>query len=350
VPVVCRLARLTIRIATQEARAPAIKDIALPLVAAFLTTWVACRALLASRAAARVLDRPNDRSLHQRPVPRLGGVAMVVGIAAAAALIGGFPAWLVIALALALVSVADDVRSLPVAVRLASHLGAAAAMLLALPIDLAWPLASVLAIGIAWMTNLYNFMDGSDGLAGGMALIGFAAYGLAAWSGGEYELALLAFAVAAAALGFLAFNFPPARIFMGDAGSIPLGFAAAAVGVLGWRVHALWPWWFPALVFSPFAVDATVTLLKRAARREPVWRAHRDHYYQRLVRMGWSHRRTALAEYALMLGCAAAALALRESGPRVQILALGAVAAAYAVIMRLVDRAWRARQAEAPGA
>jgi UDP-GlcNAc:undecaprenyl-phosphate/decaprenyl-phosphate GlcNAc-1-phosphate transferase len=311
---------------------------------------VACRALLGSRAAARVLDHPNERSLHQRPVPRLGGVAMALGIAAAATLIGELPAWLIIGLALALISLVDDLRSLPAWVRLATHLCAAIAMLLALPISLAWPLASVLAIGIAWMTNLYNFMDGSDGLAGGMALIGFASYGLAAWSGGEYGLALLVFSVAAAALGFLAFNFPPARIFMGDAGSVPLGFAAAAVGILGWRVYALWPWWFPGLVFSPFAVDATVTLVRRVVRREPVWRAHRDHYYQRLVRMGWSQRRTALAEYALMLACALAALAFRESETRMQYAALGAVAATYVVVMLLVDRAWRARQAEAPGA
>ena len=297
-----------------------------------------------------MLDHPNDRSLHRRPVPRLGGVAMAAGVAVAAALIGEFPAWLVIALALVLVSVVDDVRSLPVSIRLAGHLAAALALLLAAPVSLAWPLASLLAIGTAWMTNVYNFMDGSDGIAGGMALIGFGAYAIAAWSGGEYALSLLLASICSAALAFLAFNFPPARVFMGDAGSIPLGFAAAAVGILGWRVYALWPWWFPALVFSPFAVDATVTLLKRAARREPVWRAHRDHYYQRLVRMGWSHRRTALAEYAVMLVCAVAGLALRESEQRVQLLALALVAAGYVALMLLVDRAWRARRAEAPGA
>jgi UDP-N-acetylmuramyl pentapeptide phosphotransferase/UDP-N-acetylglucosamine-1-phosphate transferase len=313
-------------------------------------TWVACRALLASTAASRVLDHPNARSLHDRPVPRLGGIAMTVGVAAAALWIGVFPAWLAIALALALVSFADDVRSLPAAVRLAAHLGAALAMLASLPITVSWPLAAFFALGMAWMTNLYNFMDGSDGLAGGMTLIGFACYGAAAWTGGEYALALVLLSVAAAALAFLAFNFPPARVFLGDSGSIPLGFLAAAVGILGWRVYALWPWWFPAVVFSPFAVDATVTLARRAARREPVWRAHRDHYYQRLVRMGWSHRRTALAEYALMLACALAALALREAEQRAQVLALGALAAAYVLIMALVDRAWRLKQAGAAGA
>jgi UDP-GlcNAc:undecaprenyl-phosphate/decaprenyl-phosphate GlcNAc-1-phosphate transferase len=296
--------------------------------------------LLFPRIARALLDHPNERSLHARPVPRTGGIALAAGLAAAAAAAGRLPAWLVIALALAAFSFVDDLRGLPWGVRLAGHFGAALAMLAFLPITIAWPLAAVLLLGIVWMTNLYNFMDGADGLAGGMAATGFASYAIAAWTGGEYALAALLLSVAAAALAFLVFNFPPARLFLGDAGSIPLGFLAAAAGIVGWRVYALWPWWFPALVFSPFAVDATVTLLRRAARREPVWRAHRDHYYQRLVRMGWSHRRTALAEYALMLACALAGFSLRESEQHVQYLALAAFAGVYLVLMGAIDRAW----------
>jgi UDP-GlcNAc:undecaprenyl-phosphate GlcNAc-1-phosphate transferase len=319
-----------------------------PAVAAAVT--VAVIAWLLARGKSLAMDVPNERSLHRRPVPRLGGVAIVTGTVAAAACLGTLPPWLAIAIALAIVSFFDDLRSLPALVRLAAHVAGAAAMVALLPIAVAWPLAVFFTVGTVWMTNLYNFMDGSDGLAGGMTVIGFASYAAAAWIGGETALALLLLSLVAATFGFLLFNFPPARVFLGDAGSVPLGFLAAAVGALGWRVHALWPWWFPALVFSPFAVDATVTLLKRVAKREPFWRPHRDHYYQRLVRMGWSHRRTALAEYALMLGCAAAALALRESEQRIQVFALGIVAVAYVVIMLLVDHAWRARQAEAPGA
>ncbi len=95
---------------------------------------------------------------------------------------------------------------------------------------------------------------------------------------------------------------------MGDAGSIPLGFLAGALGVQG-ALAGAWPFWFPVLVFSPFIVDATVTLARRMVRREPFWRAHRAHYYQRLVLSGWSHRRVALGAYALMCAGAAAALA-----------------------------------------
>jgi UDP-N-acetylmuramyl pentapeptide phosphotransferase/UDP-N-acetylglucosamine-1-phosphate transferase len=325
-------------------------SIALYAPAAAAAATVAVIAWLLARGKPVAMDVPNERSLHRRPVPRLGGVAIVTGMVAAAACLETLPPWLAIAFALAVVSFFDDLRSLPALLRLAAHFAAAAAMVALLPIAVAWPLAVFFTVGTVWMTNLYNFMDGSDGLAGGMAVIGFASYGAAAWIGGETTLALLLFALVAATSGFLVFNFPPARVFLGDAGSVPLGFLAAAVGVLGWRVYALWPSWFPALVFSPFAVDATATLLKRIARREPFWRPHRDHYYQRLIRMGWSHRRTALAEYALMLACAAVALGLREAEQRVQVLALGAAAVAYAAIMLLVDRAWRGRQAGARGA
>jgi hypothetical protein len=97
---------------------------------------------------------------------------------------------------------------------------------------------------------------------------------------------------------FLLLNFSPARVFMGDAGSVPLGFLAGGIGIAGWRTVS-WPAWFPLLVFSPFVVDASVTLARRMfMRRERFWHPHREHYYQRLVRMGWSHRRLALTEYA----------------------------------------------------
>src|SRR5690606_10611586 len=139
---------------------------------------------------------------------------------------------------------------------------------------------------------LYNFMDGSDGLAGGMAVIGFGAGGAAAWLAGDAALPPGHLCVAAAAAASLVFNRPPPRTFLGGAGSVPLAFLAAALGSFGWRAGC-WPAWFPVLVFAPFVIDATLTLARRIARRERIWQAHRDHYYQRLVRMGWGHRRTA---------------------------------------------------------
>jgi UDP-N-acetylmuramyl pentapeptide phosphotransferase/UDP-N-acetylglucosamine-1-phosphate transferase len=128
---------------------------------------------------------------------------------------------------------------------------------------------------------------------------------------------------------------------MGDAGSIPVGFLAAALSLAGWR-DGDWPFWFPAAVFAPFLVDATLTLVKRLVSRERIWDAHNNHYYQRLVRMGWGHRKTALAEYALMLACGMSALwALREPA-HVQLGTLVGLVALHGTLALWVDHAWRA--------
>jgi UDP-N-acetylmuramyl pentapeptide phosphotransferase/UDP-N-acetylglucosamine-1-phosphate transferase len=151
---------------------------------------------------------------------------------------------------------------------------------------------------------------------------------------------MMNFSIGAAALGFLYHNFYPAKVFMGDAGSIPLGFLAAAFGVWGWQ-QGYWPFWYPILVFSPFVIDATVTLLKRVRRKENLAQAHRSHYYQRLVQMGWGHRNTAIAEYALMLLAGASALwgiGLDAQGQGNLLAWWGAV---YLGLATWIDRRWR---------
>jgi len=187
----------------------------------------------------------------------------------------------------------------------------------------------------------------ASGFAGGMAVIGFGTLAVLGWMGGDARYALLCASVAAAAAGFLWFNFPPARLFMGDVGSAALGFLAA--GLLLWADRAgLFPLWVGLLVFSPFIVDATVTLLRRLLRGEKVWQAHRSHYYQRLVRMGWGHRRTVLWEYALMLLCAASAVWAVQAGMAVQWGVLGAWVVAYLGMMLGVEYAERRPRCEPP--
>jgi len=314
--------------------------LALAPLAAFFAAVLVARLLLTPAGRRLALDTPNDRSLHAHPVPRTGGLAVVAGVAVACALAQpGVAVTLGAALALAAVSFADDLLGLPTLARLAAHL-AAASVVLAFELGYAEPvLFTILLLTIAWYTNLYNFMDGSDGLAGGMAVIGFGAYAIAAHLSGAGPFAALCASVAAAAAGFLVFNLPPARLFMGDAGSGPLGFRAGARGVVGWS-RGYWPIWFPLLVFAPFVCDATLTLLRRALRRERVWQAHRDHYYQRLVRMGFGHRGTALVEYAVMAGCAAIALLARREPSTVQAGALALAAALLIAIAFWVDLRW----------
>ena len=264
---------------------------------------------LIKRKAGWGLDHPNARSLHTVPVPRTGGLGLLFGV---------IVAWLVFSSAippilwmgtglLMIISLLDDIRHVPVWCRLLIHtLVAASFSAVFLLSAYGWVIALIAMAALIWMCNLYNFMDGSDGLAGGMTVIGFGYYGFFAYSAGDGDFAVINFSIAAAALAFLLHNFHPARIFMGDTGAISLGFLAAALGILGW-LNQLWSLWIPLLIFSPFIADATVTLIKRLLRGEKIWQAHREHYYQRMAQSLLGHRNTALLGYALMLaagGCA----------------------------------------------
>ena len=328
----------------------------LPALAAFCASLACLWVLLSPFGRRLMLDRPNERSLHERPVPRSGGLAIAAGVAAGitAGIVTGTAAvpfalaiTLGIAGALAVLSLADDIFTLPTMLRLAAHLAAAGAVV-SLVIGVAEPLLfAVLLLAIAWYANLYNFMDGADGLAGAMGVFGFGAYAWAAHQSGHAAYAMASVSIAVACGAFLLANFHPARLFMGDAGSVPLGFLAGALGVLGWR-EGLWPLWFPVLVFAPFVCDATLTLLKRLLRRERVWQAHKEHYYQRLVRMGFGHRATAWIEYAAMAGCVALALCAREAEASMQIGALCAAAIGLIAIAVWIDLRWR-RAGRDPG-
>jgi UDP-N-acetylmuramyl pentapeptide phosphotransferase/UDP-N-acetylglucosamine-1-phosphate transferase len=180
-------------------------------------------------------------------------------------------------------------------------------------------------------------MDGSDGLAGGMALIGFGALAIAAQLAGFAPLALACASIAAAAAGFLLHNFPPARVFLGDSGSVPLGLLVGLLGALGAAIGA-WAWWFPVMVFSPFIVDASVTILRRLSKRERIWIAHRSHFYQRLALSGWSRRKLALAGYVLMLAVALSAVLARFSGGWMQWAIISAWSATYLMILVAIER------------
>jgi UDP-N-acetylmuramyl pentapeptide phosphotransferase/UDP-N-acetylglucosamine-1-phosphate transferase len=319
---------------------PAMPDLTLVSpVASVLVTLLFIAWML--RAQDRLpLDVPNPRSLHARPVPRSGGIAMMTGVFAGFAMMQTPLVVVLPAAVLVAFSHLDDVRGLPVPLRFAVQLAAAAVFAYGALPTLGLPLAALLILGMLWTINLYNFMDGSDGLAGGMTVLGFSFLAAGAWTSGDEVLLIEAGVVAAAGAAFLAFNFPPARLFMGDAGSIPTGFLAAALSLAGWR-DGDWPWWFPLAVFAPFIADATLTLAKRLVSRERVWEAHNKHYYQRLVRMGWGHRKTALAEYALMLACGGTALWALRKPLYFQLFALLGLVALLALLALWVDSAWR---------
>ncbi|MDZ3822619.1 MAG: glycosyl transferase family 4 [Pseudoxanthomonas sp.] len=313
-----------------------------PLLALLLAAAVsALIAGLQARHRLGPLDLPGPRSSHQRPVPRTGGLGIVViGLAgiAALALARAWPTpWLLTLPALALVALVgllDDARPRPALPRLLAHLLAALLLSGSLLVGAEglraapWlALASVLAI--AWSINLHNFMDGIDGLLAMQAIWYGGAYAIALGLAGEYGAALFAALVAAAAAGFLPFNFPRARVFLGDGASGFIG-AAAAWLLLFAAVHAILPLPLSLVLMSAFLVDSGATLAYRLLRGERVWQAHRSHLYQLLVQAGASHARVSLGYLAwnLLVALPALLLGLTMAPERQWLLAVAVLAAA----------------------
>lgn len=255
-----------------------------------------------------MLDIPNERSSHSEPTPRGGGIVIalvsltaftIYSMAFRQEIAYGFLAGAVL---IVVVSWIDDVRDLPPVVRIAVHLIAAALLLVdrgAYPIFFGGQMVEVSGVlefvislfFIVWFINAYNFMDGIDGIAGVQALTASAGWCALGVISGEASIAVFACLIFAASLGFLIFNWQPAKIFMGDAGSAFLGFTFSGIGLLsspgpGVRILA-----FPVacLLLWPFMFDAFYTLFKRLLRHEKIWHAHRNHIYQQLVIRGYSH-------------------------------------------------------------
>jgi len=296
------------------------------------------------------LDHPSDRSLHDRPMLRVGGIAIWAGLMPVALLapipMAGGLAWIGAWAIVTAVSLADDWRGVHPALRLGVQSLAAVAIAAIIvagdgmqrsALDTAVVVGAA-ALAFVWAANLFNFMDGSDGLAAWMALCGFGAYGAGAWRAGAPSDVY--FALSAATLPFLIVNLPPARAFMGDGGSVPLGFLAAVFGLAGIRAD-IWPAWFPLLVFLPFIADAMVTMIRRIAAGENLFRAHKTHYYQRLHRLGAGHAGTLLFFGVLIAGTSASAVFALATDSSAGWRMLGAWTAAIGVLFAGIDYHWR---------
>ncbi len=265
-----------------------------------------------------VLDVPNSRSAHTKPTPRGGGIAIVVSFLGAVVFLrarGVIEFSVTVAVVgagalVALVGFLDDHKPLAVHVRLPTHfiaamwglawLGGLAPVAIGNTlIDLGWAGHILATVGLVWLLNLYNFMDGIDGLAGLEATMVFGAAATLSGFHSADHAALLPAVLAASSLGFLVWNWPPARIFMGDAGS---GFVGLMAGLLAVRAGRTEPqiFWVWMILLGVFVVDATVTLLHRLIRRERAFQAHNDHGYQYAARES-AHKKVTLAVGAINL-------------------------------------------------
>lgn len=315
------------------------------LVVAYTTTGWYLRWALRHQ----VLDQPNERSSHHIPTPRGGGV----GIVFAMLLNLGFWVWdghvlnqTLAALglgtvALATISWIDDLIGLPALTRLAVQTGTAAVVVFAwgTASDSTLPMTATGAVLafflIAWIVthlNFYNFMDGIDGIAATQAAFVGLAWMIAGWWRDSHILTFLGCGLSASCLAFLCFNWPPARIFMGDVGSASLGFLAGTMPLLANDMALVDSLVFAGLVSGPFLMDATLTLILRASRRENLLNAHRTHQYQRLVASGLSHQSVTFLYSAWAVVCAACGLCWLANVPMKNILVISALIVPEAVL------------------
>lgn len=292
----------------------------------FLLSYAATVLLLKVPVRRRFADVPSERSSHDVVKPRFGGIAIVTSFFVVAAWLlaarsgtAGFLPLLGGGALIFLVGVLDDRRPVPVALRLAAQLAAALILVatghvvdhvyiplagsieldvLAVPFTILFVLTSI---------NFFNFIDGIDGLAAGSAWLVSGFLALIAFMLGHADLALVCLAVSGASLGFLQFNFPPSRLFMGDGGSTFLGFFFAFAAIKGNLLTPELPFFVTILLLSSLYLDAGVTLLRRLFRGEKIFQPHRTHYYQRMLSLGFNHKQVTVLEYALtvLLGVSA---------------------------------------------
>ena len=301
---------------------------------AFLVALVLAPALVRFAIGRNLLDVPNARSSHEVPTPRLGGLAVIAGVWAAAPFISETFLFLAAATLAGLVGVLDDFVDLPFWLKAAGQAMVAFILLFLVPspISLAagplWPVA--LLFGVVWvvaLVNAYNFMDGIDGIAGGTAILNalFLAT-LVGTTGLRDCLAVLAAAVA----GFLAWNISPARIFLGDSGSHFVGFFLGAValytepvGEPGSPYGPYLAFLVAAAIFTPFLFDTAFTLVRRATARKNIFAAHREHVYQRITPDPASHRQVSIVYFAF--SALAGIAAVLASGGTLLLLLLAAI-------------------------
>ena len=266
---------------------------------ALLASFFVTKYLIYLAHSRKMLDIPNERSSHNVPKPTSGGVAIVL-CAVALMLWMGFVGdehiiqFSLLLFLISLVGLADDIKGLGITFRAISYVLLSLMLVLlynnSQQYDLnTWLLISLATLGIFWTINMYNFMDGTDALAATQLLIVSVPTAVMLYNSESYNFAYLLFVLASATLGFLYWNLPPAKIFMGDVGSCSIGFILGGYIYITfeYNILSIFIW---LILLSVFIVDASLTLTLRIVQGEKWYKAHCDHAYQKYVRLGHSHR------------------------------------------------------------
>lgn len=338
-----------------------MREQVLPFLVTLLVAWLATDLLIPwvtrlAYALGRV-DQPDARKVHTTPIPRLGGVAIFMGFLVATAAIellvagplfprtGPFMGLFAGAAIIFVLGMIDDLRPLPATLKLVVQIAAALVAValgvrievLSNPMGGMFILPTALSVGLTvfWLvgiTNTINLIDGLDGLAGGVSLIAASTTALIAFQTKQPALALLALALVGATIGFLRYNWNPAKIFMGDSGSLFLGFVLAAISVVGLlKVAATAALLVPILILGVPIFDTAFAIVRRAVQRRPIFSPDRGHLHHRLLGLGFSQRRAVVIIYAicLLLGGTALTLFDIQEGVAVLFTALGILVWAF---------------------
>ena len=272
-------------------------------------------------AAKNIVDTANERSMHQGQVPRGGGIVIIVLLLISLLLLSItsdrptlFLGLFIAVLLWSALSWRDDQYDLSPKLRFALQILFALFVVSAfgwvdniqlsseLRISITWFGTFLSFMGILWLANLYNFMDGMDGLVAAQSIIASLTFSFWYWALGDLEIAFVCLVVAAACYGFLLWNWRPAKIFMGDVGSVTLGAFFACLIIIGASRFDV-PVLSMVMLFGLFVADASITMLKRVIKGEKIWLPHRQHYYQRLGLAGMAHEKIVVFSILAMLFC-----------------------------------------------
>ena len=319
-----------------------IQHLFIILVVSLATTFYFIKIAFKVKFTNYFLDIPNTRSAHTTITPRIGGIGIYINLLLLTFYFFGFNNEkiniLLVSISLIFfISVLDDILRVFLLLRLGVHCLAAIYFLNFYFMNI--PLASlvIFAIIIISTINIFNFIDGSDGFLSGIIAVAMTFFIAHSINSNNYDVLIISTIICFSSFAFLLFNFPPAKVFLGDSGSTLLGLGYSALSIIGFE-YSLWPSWFPLLLVYPFVLDASITLMIRIVKREKFWEAHRNHYYQKIIIMGFPSYWLATGAYLTVFFCGIlGSFLMQHNNINFVILSFGSLSVIFLISFLILD-------------